>query len=202
VHATRQNIAYGAKSTEFMAPPNFAFSLMREATLRLALDEPAVRSLINPRQSAPIAYAGSALNGPTDFGDDCPGAAPGMPAPEARVMDGQGGHLTASFGQVFTLLWFGDGASAPAELAALAQTHAASLQLRAIVPAGSAPESNALTDIDGHAFARYGAQAGTLYVIRPDGYVLARWRAPQAEQVRAVLAPFLQTLDDGARHAS
>jgi 3-(3-hydroxy-phenyl)propionate hydroxylase len=25
VHATRENIAYGAKSTEFMAPPNFAF---------------------------------------------------------------------------------------------------------------------------------------------------------------------------------
>jgi 3-(3-hydroxy-phenyl)propionate hydroxylase len=37
VHATRENIAYGAKSTEFMAPPDFAFRLMREATLRLAV---------------------------------------------------------------------------------------------------------------------------------------------------------------------
>jgi 2-polyprenyl-6-methoxyphenol hydroxylase-like FAD-dependent oxidoreductase len=26
VHAARENIAYGAKSTEFMAPPDFAFS--------------------------------------------------------------------------------------------------------------------------------------------------------------------------------
>jgi 3-(3-hydroxy-phenyl)propionate hydroxylase len=33
VHATHENIAYGAKSTEFMAPPNFAFRLMREAVL-------------------------------------------------------------------------------------------------------------------------------------------------------------------------
>ena len=53
--ATRENIAYGAKSTEFMAPPDFAFRLMREAALRLA-DDPAVRSLVNPRQSAPVAY--------------------------------------------------------------------------------------------------------------------------------------------------
>ncbi|CAG2145888.1 3-(3-hydroxy-phenyl)propionate/3-hydroxycinnamic acid hydroxylase [Cupriavidus yeoncheonensis] len=201
VHATRQNIAYGAKSTEFMAPPNFAFSLMREATLRLALDQPAVRSLINPRQSAPIAYtaAGSALNGPSDFGNDCLGAAPGMPAPEARL-DGE--HLTASFGRRFTLLWFGNSAPVPAELAAFAQTHATNLQLRVVVPAGSTPQPGALADLDGHAFGRYGAQAGTLYVIRPDGYVLARWRAPQAEQVRDVLAPFLQPPADGVRHAS
>jgi 3-(3-hydroxy-phenyl)propionate hydroxylase len=59
LHAARENIAFGAKSTEFMAPPDFAFRLMREATLRLAGDEPAVRSLINPRQSAPVAYPAS-----------------------------------------------------------------------------------------------------------------------------------------------
>ena len=49
VAAARENMAYGAKSTEFMAPPNFAFELMRQATLRLALTDPSVRSLINPR---------------------------------------------------------------------------------------------------------------------------------------------------------
>ncbi|WP_175211739.1 FAD-dependent monooxygenase, partial [Achromobacter anxifer] len=62
VHATRQNLAYGAKSTEFMAPPDFGFRLMREAALRLALSDERVRSLINPRQSAPISYDTSALN--------------------------------------------------------------------------------------------------------------------------------------------
>ncbi len=199
VHATRQNIDYGAKSTEFMAPPNFAFNLMREATLRLALDEPTVRSLINPRQSAPIAYTDSALNGPSDFGGECPGAAPGLPAPEAHV---DGGHLTASFGQVFTLLWFGESTTVPADLSVFAQTHAGSAQLRAIVPAGNTTSDGTLADTDGQAYQRYGAQAGTLYVIRPDGYVLARWRAPQPEHVRTVLAPFLQTAADGACHAS
>ncbi|MEP6826001.1 MAG: FAD-dependent monooxygenase, partial [Ramlibacter sp.] len=49
LHATRENLAYGAKSTEFMAPPNFAFKLMREAVLRLAVRDEMVRPLINPR---------------------------------------------------------------------------------------------------------------------------------------------------------
>ena len=81
VHAARENIAYGAKSTEFMAPPNFAFKLMREATLRLALSDDKVRSLINPRQSSPLSYVGSPLNGPQvgDWTSEL--AAPGTPAP-------------------------------------------------------------------------------------------------------------------------
>ncbi|WP_241074918.1 FAD-dependent monooxygenase, partial [Achromobacter insuavis] len=61
VHATRQNLVYGAKSTEFMAPPDFGFRLMREAALRLALTDERARPLINPRQSAPISYDGSPL---------------------------------------------------------------------------------------------------------------------------------------------
>ncbi|WP_354685392.1 FAD-dependent oxidoreductase [Cupriavidus necator] len=200
VHATRQNIAYGAKSTEFMAPPDFAFRLMREATLRLAQHDSAVRSLINPRQSAPIAYDGSPLNGPSDFGDDCPGAAPGMPAPEARVSGATGiGHLTQCFGQTFTLLYFGDEPTLPEPLAALTQAHADTLQARVIVGRSGESGHAAFTDVAGQAHIRYGAQPGTLYIIRPDGYVLARWRKPAWNAVRATLAPLLQT---GARHAS
>src|SRR5690606_15703863 len=85
VHAARDNISYGAKSTEFMAPPNFAFKLMREATLRLAGSDDKVRPLINPRQSSAITYAGSPLNGPQvgEWTSDL--AAPGSPAPEALL---------------------------------------------------------------------------------------------------------------------
>ncbi|MFS8977984.1 FAD-dependent oxidoreductase [Cupriavidus necator] len=200
VHATRQNIAYGAKSTEFMAPPDFAFRLMREATLRLAQHDSAVRSLINPRQSAPIAYDSSPLNGPSDFGDDGPDAAPGMPAPEARVAGASGiGHLTQCFGQAFTLLYFGEGPMLPEPLAALVQAHPDTLQARVIVSSIGVSGEAALADVAGQACARYGAQPGTLYAIRPDGYVLARWREPAWDAVRAALAPLMQT---GARHAS
>ena len=34
VLAARENLSYGTKSTEFMAPPSFAFELMRQAALR------------------------------------------------------------------------------------------------------------------------------------------------------------------------
>ena len=62
VFAARENLGYGMKSTEFMAPPSFAFDLMRTAVLGLAGRHEAVRPLINPRQTHAIAYLESPLN--------------------------------------------------------------------------------------------------------------------------------------------
>lgn len=177
VPAARENIAYGAKSTEFMAPPDFAFRLMREATLRLALDEPAVRPLINPRQSAPVAYAGSPLNGPQQGDWASPQAAPGQPAPEALLQGPQGPfHLTQCFGTDFTCLVFGDG-PLPHAVASLAEHGIAVLDI--------APEA----DVHGQARERYGlGDEGTgLVLVRPDGYVLGRWRGLDAAPVLACL---------------
>lgn len=203
VHATRQNIAYGAKSTEFMAPPDFAFRLMREAALRLALDHPEVRSLINPRQSAPIDYAGSPLNGPSDF-DDAPGAAPGCPAPEASLLRGaEAVHLSQSFGRAFTLLCFQADGAVPDALGALAAGKAGPpVQWLVVAPAAAPGGDGVLRDAHGQAWQRYGATHGTLYLIRPDGYVLARWRQPDPDRVQAALAPFLLNLPAGASDAS
>ena len=167
VQAARENIAYGAKSTEFMAPPDFAFRLLREATLRLALDEPAVRPLINPRQSAPVAYLDSPLNGPQGGVWTHQLAAPGQPAPEA-LLAGPGGdlHLTQCLGAELTCLVFSDGAL-PAAVAELVTHGVAVLDI--------APEADRL----GQARERYGlsgAGAAGLVLVRPDGYVLGRWR--------------------------
>ena len=178
VHAARENLAYGAKSTEFMAPPDFAFRLMREATLRLALDEPAVRPLINPRQSAPIAYAASPLNGPQQGEWAGAQAAPGQPAPEALLQGPRGAfHLTQCFGTDFTCLVFGDGAL-PHAVADLAAHGVAVLDV--------VPEADTL----GQARTRYGlpADAATgLVLVRPDGYVMGRWRGLDPAPVLACL---------------
>jgi 3-(3-hydroxy-phenyl)propionate hydroxylase len=171
VHAARENIAYGAKSTEFMAPPNFAFKLMREATLRLAVSDAKVRPLINPRQSAPIAYKGSASNEQEQEQEQEQWATalaqPGLPAPEA-LLHGSGGdfHLSQCFGKDFVCLVFGDGAL-PEAVSELARHGIAVLD----IPVGA--------DSLGQARHRYGlpdTQAQGLVLVRPDGYVMGRWR--------------------------
>ncbi|MNS96868.1 FAD-dependent oxidoreductase [compost metagenome] len=93
----------------------------------------------------------------------------------------------------------------PAPLSALVQAHPHTLQARVVVNGDATPAEGALADVAGQARARYGARPGTLYAIRPDGYVLSRWRAPACEDVGATLAPLMQTPQSqpaGARHAS
>ena len=178
VHATRENIAYGAKSTEFMAPPNFAFRLMREAVLHLAGSDPEVRSLINPRQSSPIAYVGSPLNRPEvgTWANEL--AAPGAPAPEALLSGPHGRlHLTQLFGRDFVCLVFSDGAL-PQAVRGLMEHGVAVLDIE--------PGADTL----GQARARYGlaGPADTaLVLVRPDGYVMGRWHGLDTAPVIAAL---------------
>jgi 3-(3-hydroxy-phenyl)propionate hydroxylase len=172
VHATRENIAYGAKSTEFMAPPNFAYRLMREATLRLAVSDAQVRSLINPRQSSPVTYVGSPLNA-ASTGDWTSGlAAPGAPAPEAMLQGAQGPfHLTSRFGHGFVCLAFGD----PPDLQAVG-----------VDTLAIAPDADTL----GQAWQRYGLAGPNepaLVLVRPDGYVMGRWHGLDPAPLRAAL---------------
>jgi len=170
VHAARENMAYGAKSTEFMAPPDFAFALMRQATLRLALDDATVRPLINPRQSAPITYARSPLNLPgagTGWSDAS--ATPGSPAPEALLADGS--HLSRHFGAGFVCLVFAT--RPPSALEAL--------QSRGVPCLWVEPEAT-------QAWQRYGLGQGVaeaLVLVRPDGYVMGRWSGLDASALAA-----------------
>jgi 3-(3-hydroxy-phenyl)propionate hydroxylase len=168
VAAARENLSHGTKSTEFMAPPSFAFELMRTAVLGLAATHPAVRSLINPRQTSAIAYADSPLNGASD--GFTAGPAPGMVLPECPLVDG---HVTELIGNGFTALYFGDERDAPA----------LSCPVRAI------PRT---ADRTGRLYPMYGATDGTLYLVRPDGHVLARWRDARNADVPAALRHALQ----------
>lgn len=190
VHATRQNISYGAKSTEFMAPPDYGFTLLREATLRLALTDSSVGSLINPRQSSAISYPGSALNQPDGAPEAGPRAAPGEPAPEALVRrDGTARHLTELFGHGFVVLAFEADPDTLQPLRRLAQATQTPLR---IVDIGGGADAE-LQDAAGQARARYGARPGMLYAIRPDGYVLGRWHDRDAALVLRALAPYYPT---------
>jgi 3-(3-hydroxy-phenyl)propionate hydroxylase len=71
--------------------------------------------------------------------------------------------LVERIGPDFTLLSFGDAAQVPAGVTALA------------------------VECAGLLATRYDARPGTIYLVRPDRYVAARWRRYDADAVQAAL---------------
>ncbi|MDN7586688.1 FAD-dependent oxidoreductase [Burkholderia seminalis] len=197
VFATHENLRYGTKSTEFMAPPSFAFELMRKAVLTLARRHPALRSLINPRQTSAIAYAKSPLNAP-ERDTFAAGPAPGTVVVEGpltlyapRGGDTRGGHLTDLVAPRFTAFCFtSDGVPDPslADLARRAQdAHVPFALVTLARQAGPRHPACGGHDDDGRLFDLYGARDGTVYLVRPDGHVLGRWHDARADDLAAAL---------------
>ena len=171
--AADENILNSTRSTDFIAPKSPISRLFRDAVLELAKDHAFARRLVNSgRLSVPATLSASPLNTPDR--DPFDGAmCPGAPAADAPLMRGRQAHwLLRQLGPGFTLLVFG---SAPAWARALP------LSTLVIGDAG-------LLDAEGWAARRYDARPGTAYLIRPDQHVCARWREPNASDVRAALA--------------
>ena len=197
VAAAHENLSYGTKSTEFMAPPSFAFELMRHAVLGLAVKHPSLSSLINPRQTSAIAYSTSPLNAaPGRSAQFDAGPAPGAVLPECPLTIACGsetreGYLTDLLRRGFTALVFSDDGATPRALQDLEGTlQARGLPFERVTLTrrlGSGGASTHAWDHTGRLFPMYGAEAGTLYLVRPDGHVLGRWRtASTAAQVAEV----------------
>ncbi|WP_322041392.1 FAD-dependent oxidoreductase [Burkholderia diffusa] len=201
VFATHENLRYGTKSTEFMAPPSFAFDLMRKAVLTLAARHPALRSLINPRQTSAIAYTTSPLN--ADERDAfSAGPPPGTVLAECPLMlqapgdigndnDARRGHLTDLVGACFTAFRFTrDGASDPSFADLERRLHDAGIPFALVTLARHAAPQHPRCggyDADGRLFDLYGARDGTVYLVRPDGHVLGRWHDARVTDLSAAL---------------
>jgi 3-(3-hydroxy-phenyl)propionate hydroxylase len=199
VAAARENLSYGTKSTEFMAPPSFAFELMRKAVLGLAVKFPELRSLINPRQSSAIAYVGSPLNVAGQQAEFSAGPAPGHVLTECplTVVDGasaRAGHLTDLIGPTITALVFTDDSAVPTALTACdAAMRARGIPFTIVTLARRAGNRHARGwDSGGKLFAMYEAVPGTLYLVRPDGHVFARRRSFDAADVTEAIDHLLQ----------
>ena len=206
VAAAHENLRQGSKSTEFMAPPSFAFELMRTAVLGLAARHPGLRPLINPRQTSAITYAASSLNlADRDF--FAAGPVPGAVVPECPLtVLGAGarrsGHVSDLLGFGFAALRFGDEASPPHEWLALEAQLARRGVLFQVLPicrnAVHAGNRTCAWDHSRRLFPMFGAEIGTLYLVRPDGHVLARWHHAMPGDVLGAIESVLERGATGA----
>ena len=178
VHAARENHRFASKGAEFMAPPSAPFRLMRDAVLSLSQRHPWITSLMNPRQHAAIPLYLSPLNASAESSAAFEaGPAPGDILRECPLeTDGQAGFLTDLLGPHFTALYFSEDGEVPEALARAFDGIARRIPFKAGVIARTGRRAGVAADATGRLFPLYGAQPGSLYLVRPDGHVMGRWR--------------------------
>jgi len=176
--AADDNIRNSTRSTDFITPKNAPSRLFRDAVLGLSRDHAFARPLVNSgRLSLPTRYVDSPLiTGDVDS-FEAPAAAPGAPCPDAPIElpDGSSGWLLERLGAGFALLAVGcdplsdDSSALPVPLARLRVGHD-------------------FHDSRGVLAARFDLRQQAVYLIRPDQFIAARWRAPSVQQIRQALA--------------
>jgi 3-(3-hydroxy-phenyl)propionate hydroxylase len=174
--AADENIRESTRSTDFMAPVSRQEARLRKAVLSLARETEFGKRMINGgRLSVPSIYDSPLST--ADVDDWRGGPRPGASMRDAPIAGRDGpAFLTDAFiksGTRFTLLEFTAGAAVkPPE------------DVGAIRIGGQ----QGLSDPEGLAAARYDAEPGTTYLLRPDGYVAARFRRPTPAALNAALA--------------
>lgn len=182
--ATDENLMNARKSTAFMSPVSAPHIVLRDAVLSLAAAHPWLAELINPRQSAPALYPASSLTLPDTNWSRAGGPKPGLPLAECPIESTAAGpaigFLSEGVGPHFLLLWFDRlGRFDPTLDAELAMLRTAPLPCEVLKVSGSddadQPRGWHMVDRDWALGGLYGVHDRGIYVIRPDGYIAARW---------------------------
>ncbi|HRH88165.1 MAG TPA: FAD-dependent oxidoreductase [Rubrivivax sp.] len=179
--AADDNLLNSTRATDFISPKSAVSLRFRNAVLELASTEAFARPLVNSgRLSVPTPYLQSSLNTPDEDtfaglmkpGTNCADAPLRHQGRDSWLLD----VLNTQHGPAggFTLLAFG-------ERPALESVAEGRLVAR-VLHVGSDVD-----DAQGLLARRYDAQPGTVYLIRPDQHVAARWRTLDAAKVRAAL---------------
>ena len=173
VYAAQENLLNSTRSTDFITPKSEVSRAFRNAVLDLAEKHPFARRLVNSgRLSVPATYADSPLNTPDEDGFE--GAmVPGSPCADAPVeVGGEPGWLLRLLGGGFKLLCFGEPPGA--------------LDIDGVTVEPLSVGTD-FEDPQGLVAQRYDGKPGTVYLIRPDQHVAARWRAYDEAKIRAAV---------------
>lgn len=173
--AADDNLLNSTRATDFISPKSPSSRLFRDAVLQLAETCPFARPLVNSgRLSSPTPYIHSSLNTPDE--DSFAGKmAPGTNCADAPVtVAGDKGWFLNQIGGGFTLLSFGP---APGTLIRCGKVQPNWLEV-----------GKDIEDSEGILAARYDAKPGTIYLLRPDQHVAARWRQFDEEKISRALA--------------
>ena len=176
-YAADDNIGHSTRATDFITPKSRSSLRLRNAVLELARTEPFARPLVNSgRLSTPTPYLNSSLNTP-DSAAFAGAMRPGTNCADAPIeRDGRAAWLLEQLGRGFVLLSFG-----PAAPVTVGNITTAVLEV-----------GKDIVDTMGLLTERYDGQPGTVYLIRPDQYVAARWRQFEPTLVRAAMCRALK----------
>lgn len=198
VFAARENLLNSTRATDFITPKSKVSRNFRDAALELSREHPFARAFVNSgRLSMPSFLTQSPLNTP-DADSFAGRMVPGAPCADAPVrVDGKDAwfltHLARDNGSLdnsgtgFTAIYFapegGPDAGAADALKSLGKDK---IPVSAYVVASEASDSGlpVIEDKEGLLAKRYDAKPGTVYLIRPDHHVAARWRELDPAKVR------------------
>lgn len=175
--AADENIRESTRSTDFMAPNSHQEARLRKAVLSLARETEFGKRMVNGgRLSVPCCYDSPLSSRDADLWRSGPSPGCSMLDAPVTTLAGEQAYLTDAFrrgGTDFALLSFSNGAAIDA--------HDGVKDIRIGGDGG-------LADSKGLIAQRYDAEPGSAYLLRPDGYVAARFRHPTREAIAAALS--------------
>lgn len=183
------NIRTAMTSMEIVAPRSSGARLLRDALLGLAGGNAALGSLLDPRSSDASAYPDSSLNIRADLDGwtDGSGVASGSSMRDGPVRRRREGKLvddwlTRGIRRKLLALCFSSGGDLPVAFRSEIEAAGATVVVVALEPS---ERNDVLFDYTGALAELYAARPGCVYLIRPDGFVVGRWRRPAPEDVIA-----------------